>query len=177
MKKLSRSIAFALSFAAIFFTINAKAQTTPANALRMGVGFELGDPTGDARIGTNFTIGGTIRLQYGITNDFALTLTGGAYHFHTKIIPGTDKRYDSYGELPFKAGVKEFFAPHIYVGGEVGAAFEITDSGWGPTRLLLSPALGYANNHWDFAVHYDNFSSTVDHFGIVGVRLAYAFKL
>ncbi len=43
-----------------------------------------------------FVLGGTARLQYGITNNFAVTLTSGADHFLVKIC-GTDIKYDSFG--------------------------------------------------------------------------------
>ena len=69
---------------ALFFSNTVKAQTTPANAFRLGLGIETGLPTGVAKIGTTFTLGGTARLQYGISNSFALTYTMGGYHFFQK---------------------------------------------------------------------------------------------
>jgi len=176
MKTLSKLIAAAFATAALFFTINVKAQTTPADSLRFNIGLEAADPTGTARIGTTFILGGTMRLQYGVSNNFAITLTGGAYHFFPKYKPGTTTRYDSYGVIPVKAGIKDFFVPHIYFGAEAGVGMETLDNKfWGPRRLLLSPALGWGNKHWDIGVHYDRFSSIGDIYGLVGLRIAYGF--
>ncbi|AYL96498.1 hypothetical protein [Mucilaginibacter celer] len=178
MKLLSKLTAAVLVMGALFFANTAKAQTTPANAFRLGLGIETGVPTGLARLGSTFTLGGTARLQYGISNDFAATFTVGGYHFFPKKIPGSDKRYGSYGEIPIKFGFKEFFVPNVYFGGEAGIAYEKLEEGWGPHRLDLSPGLGYANKTWDVSIRYENFSGADQpRFGMVGLRLAYGFGL
>jgi len=177
MKSLSKLITAAIIITALFCTTQVKAQTTPASAFRLGLGIETGLPTGVSTIGTTFTLGGTARLQYGISDNFAVTLTAGGYHFFPKMIPGTTRRYSSYGEIPVKVGIKEFFCKNVYFGGEVGVAWEKLESGWGPHRLDLSPGLGYANNHFDYSIRYENFSNMDDHFGMVGLRVAYGFAL
>lgn len=166
-----------IAITALFFTTKVKAQTTPANALRFGIGLDAGDPTGSARIGTTFILGGTARLQYGLSDNFALTFTSGAYHFFPKDIPGTNTRYASYGVIPIKLGIKEFFAKSIYFGAEGGVGIEASSNKFGPARLDLSPALGWANQHWDVGARYENFSSPGFHYGLVGLRLAYGFAL
>jgi hypothetical protein len=160
---------------ALLITTHVKAQTTHANALRFDIGLEAADPTGNARLGSDFILGGTARLQYGISNNFAITFTSGAYHFFPIDIPGTNTKYQSYGVIPIKAGIKDFFIPNIYFGAEAGVGVEQTDNGVDPARLLLSGALGYANKHWDIGLHYDNFSSINDRYGLVGLRIAYGF--
>jgi len=178
MKKLAKLKAIAFIAAALFFTTQVKAQITAPKAFDMSIGLDAADPLGKSiRLGSNFVLGGTIQLQYGLSNNFAIIGTGGAYHFFAIIDPATGKRFQSFGQLPFMAGIKDFFAPNFYLSAQAGAAFEEDDSGAGPTRLLLSPAVGFACKHWDIGVHYDNFSSTTDHFGLIGVRIAYAFKL
>jgi hypothetical protein len=177
MKTSSNLTAVAFIAAAIFLTTTGKAQTTPANAARLGIGLEAAEPTGSARIGSNFILGGTARLQYGISNTFALTFTSGAYHFFTKTIPGTDTKYDSYGVIPIKVGIKEFFVPNVYFGAETGVGIEASSDHFGPARLILSPALGYANTNWDVGFRYENFSSTGGHYGLLGLRIAYGFAL
>lgn len=178
MKKLSKLMSAAFMAAILFFATETKAQTTPANAFVLSLGIETGIPTGVARLGTNFNLGGTARLQYGITNNFALTFTAGGYHYFPKKIPGQDARFQSYGELPIKAGVREFFLPNVYVGGEVGIAFEkLEGPDWGPRRLDLSPNLGYATKNWDFGIHYDHLTHKDDHLGIFALRVAYGFGL
>jgi len=177
MKSLSKVIAAAFITATLFLTTTVKAQTTPVGALRFNIGLETSVPTGSATIGSNFSLGGTVRFQYGITNNFALTITGGAYHFFAKVNPNdpTGGRYDSYGVIPLKAGIKAFFAPNIYFGAEAGVAMESLDNDfWGPKRLLLSPAFGWANKHWDIGIHYENFSGGAQ-YGLVALRTAYGF--
>jgi hypothetical protein len=178
MKITSKLITIACMACIIFLNTTAKAQTTAANAWQIGIGVETADPVGSARKGADFILGGTIRLQYGLSDNFALTLTSGAYHFFPIYQPGTHTRYQSYGQIPIKAGFKKFFNKNIYFGAEAGLAIEEDDSGQGPTRFLLSPALGYATTHWDVGIHYDRFSSaTQDSFGLIGLRLAYGFGL
>jgi hypothetical protein len=173
MKTLFKSIAASLIVAALFNTTQVKAQTTQANDWRLGIGIDAADPTGVSRLGATFILGGNIRLQYGLSNNFALTLTGGADHYFPKTIPGTDTKYDSYGEIPITAGFKWFFVPGIYLGGEAGVVEEASDKQYGPARFGWAPALGYATTHWDFGVRYMGFSS----FGMVAARVAYGFKL
>ena len=175
MKSLSKLTVAAFIIAAMFFTTTAKAQTTPANTLRMSIGVDAGLPTGNLTIGSNFVLGGTIHLQYGICNNFAVSLASGADHFFSKINPATGIVFDSFGIIPIKAGVKWFFVPGLYVAGEGGIAIEETDSGAGNTKMLLSPELGWANTRWDVGVRYDNFSGQSDPYGFVALRVAYCF--
>lgn len=178
MKSLTKLIASAFAVTALFFASHANAQTTPAGGWNLGLGIETGIPTGVGKLGATNTLGGTARLQYGVSNSFALTLTTGGYHYFPKKNPATGNRYQSYGEIPVKVGVKEFFVPNVYVGGEIGFASEKLEKGWGPTRLDLSPALGYANKNWDFGVHYERFSRRgEDVIGLLNLRVAYGFAL
>jgi hypothetical protein len=177
MKTKTKLIVAAFTAAALFFTTAVKAQTTPANALRFGIGIEAADPLGNARIGTTFILGGTARLQYGLSNNFAITFASGAYHFFPKYIPGTTTRYGSYGIIPIKAGIKEFFVKSIYFGAEAGVGIEASANHTGPTKLLLSPALGWADQHWDIGVRYESFSGQNNNYGLVGLRVAYGFAL
>jgi outer membrane protein assembly factor BamA len=179
MKILFRSSATAVALTALLFSSRVNAQTTSPNAFSVSLGIEPGFPTGNASNYSTNTLGGTIRLQYGISNSFALTFTTGGYHFFSKVIPGTDKRYASYGVGPVKAGVKAFLIPNIYVGAEGGVGVEVTEQGFkgGQDKLLLSPAVGYANKHWDFALHYESLTGEQNNYGLIGLRLAYAFSL
>jgi len=175
MKTLIKLTALVFAVTVSFFISTAHAQTAEANTFRFSVGLETADPTGTARIGSHFSLGGTLRLQYGLSNSFALTLTSGAYHFFPTMIPGTSQRYASYGVIPVKAGIKVFFARSIYFGAEAGIGREASNSGYGPNRTLLSPALGWANRHWDIAAHYDHFSTPSGGYGLAALRTAYVF--
>ena len=175
MKKPSILIATVFTAAALFFTSNVKAQTTTPNPWRFGIGLEAGAPTGNASNTSSFELGGTARLQYDASSHFAWTLTSGYYNMFGKDMPGTNVSYQSLGIVPVKVGIKVFFAPTWYFGAEAGAGFE-TVSG-GNTKLILSPALGYANKTWDVGLRYENFSGQDNNYGLVGLRVAYAFGL
>jgi len=177
MKNLIKLNVMALIVAALLFTSGVKAQTTPANSLRLGIAIETGIPTGNGALGSNFILGGTGRLQYGVSDNFALTFTSGAYHYFPKTIPGTNTTYAGYGLIPIKVGVKEFFAKNIYFGAETGVGIEALDSGIGQKRFILSPALGWADKHWDAAFRYEYLSAKTGSNGIVALRIAYGFGL
>jgi len=178
MKKVTKLMAIATTALAIFFTTNVKAQTTPPSAWRLGIGIEGGIPTGDIHSFSNFELGGTARLQYGLNKNLALTLTSGYYNFFAKNITdvtGATFTPKDQGLIPVKLGVKAFFAPNIYFGAEAGAGFETSYAD--NTKLLLSPGIGYASKSWDVGVRYENISGQGDNYGTVALRVAYGFGL
>lgn len=186
MKNLSKLIAVAFTATALFFTSNVKAQSIDPNKFRFGIGVEGGIATGNAHDYSNLELGGTARVQYGLSNNLALTLTSGYYNFFGKTEPGTDLKYQSLGMVPVKAGIKAFFTKNLYFGAEAGAGFEtktFLPQGYDnrdyekDTKLILSPAIGYANKSWDVGVRYENFSGQDNGYGLVGLRVAYGFGL
>jgi hypothetical protein len=177
MKNSTKWIATVATAAAIFFSVNVKAQTTDKSAWRLGFGIEGGIPTGALHTDpaySKFELGGTARLQYGLDKNLALTLTSGYYNFFAtqaaKDVGGT-----SFGVVPVKLGIKGFVTNNIYLGAEAGAGFETKfDKN---TKLILSPGIGWANQSWDIGARYENFSGQSDNYGIVALRLAYGFSL
>jgi len=169
----------AFTTTALFVTTGVKAQTTPANKFNLNLGIESGIPTGNAVNYNTFIMGGTIRLQYGISNNFAVTFTTGGDHFFPKKIPGEDIRYASFGVGPVKAGFKEFFLPNIYIAAEAGIGREVTEKGFagGQTKLLLEPGVGIACKNWDFGINYESLTGDQNNYGFVGLRIAYGFTL
>ena len=183
-------IAVAASAVAILFTTELKAQTTDPNKFRFGIGLEAGAPTGNAHDISNFELGGTARLQYGLSNNLALTLTSGYYNFFgktytTSVFDGTNTTTvsvdgRSLGMIPVKAGIKAFFASNFYFGAEAGAGFEVhapIDGAEKDTKLILAPGLGFANKTWDVGIRYENFSGQGNNYGLAGLRIAYGFPL
>jgi len=187
MKKVTNLVAAAAVAVAIFFGSSAKAQTITPNQFRFGLGVESGIVTGDAHDYSNLYLGGTARLQYGLSKNVALTLTSGYYNFFGKNDPLTDQKYQSLGMVPVKLGIKYFFVPNFYVSGEAGIGIEtktfehqsVVDDAASETntKLLLSPGIGYASKHWDLGVRYENYSGQDFNYGVVGLRLAYGFGL
>ena len=188
MKKITTLVAGAFTAAAIFFGSAANAQTTPLNKLRFGVGVEGLLPTGNLHNLSNVGLGGTARLQYGVADNLALTLTSGYYNFFgKKIADGLDTKYPSFGIVPVKVGIKAFLSQNFYVSGEVGAGFETKDAyaytsntsadNGKATKLIASPGIGYATKSWDIGARYENFSGQNNNYGTVGLRIAYGFGL
>jgi len=190
MKTMTKIIAGAFTAAAIFIGSNVNAQTTPANALRFGVGVEGLLPVGNLHDGSNVGLGGTARLQYGVNNNVALTLTSGYYNFFGKSYSQTftdatstttvTVKGRSLGIVPVKAGIKAFVADGFYFSGEAGAGFETHEPIAGEhkdTKLILAPGLGYATKSWDIGARYENFSGQGNNYGTVGLRIAYGFGL
>jgi hypothetical protein len=186
MKKVTHLLAAAAVAGAIFFGSSAKAQTITPDKFRFGVGVEGGLATGNAHNYSNLELGGTARLQYGLSNNLALTLTSGYYNFFGKSEPIGDQKYQSLGMVPIKAGIKAFFTPNLYFGAEVGAGIETktflpqgVDERFGEkdTKLILSPGVGYANKHWDVGVRYENYSGQSNNYGLAALRVAYGFGL
>jgi hypothetical protein len=184
MKKLSNLVAAAAVAAAIFFGSNVKAQTIVPNAWSFGIGVEGGLPTGWAHDYSNLELGGTARIQYGLSQNFALTLTSGYYNFFGKATGVTGVDYSSMGMVPVKAGFKAFVNSGFYFSGEAGAGFEtkaFEAAGAGittdpkETKLILSPGLGWANKSWDVGLRYENYSGQDNNFGLVALRIAYGF--
>jgi hypothetical protein len=192
MKKGTKLIAIAATALAIFFTTNVKAQAVKPEGWRLGIGLEGGIPTGNAHDISNFELGGTARLQYGLSNNLALTLTSGYYNFFGKTYNATvvdpitnsvttvNIKGGSLGMIPVKAGIKAFFTPNFYFGAEAGAGFEIhepVDGEVKDTKLILSPGVGYASKSWEVSARYENFSGQSNNYGLVGLRIAYGFGL
>jgi hypothetical protein len=190
MKKGTKLMAIAVAALAIFFTTTVKAQSVKEDAFRFGIGLETGLPTGNAHDISNFELGGSARLQYGLTNNFALTLTSGYYNFFGKTYTSTftnatstttiSVKGRSLGMIPVKGGIKAFFTPSFYFGAEAGAGFEVhepVDGETKDTKLILSPGVGYATKSWDVGVRYENYSGQGNSYGLVGLRIAYGFGL
>ncbi|WP_121199198.1 hypothetical protein [Mucilaginibacter gracilis] len=180
MNTSTKWIASAVTAVAIFFGSNVMAQTNtnPGETWRLGIGIEGGIPTGNRSDFSNFALGGTARLQYDTKSNISLMLTSGYYNMFAKsqTIGGTKYTPNDAGLVPVKAGIKVFATENIYFSGEAGAGFETNYAK--NTKLIVSPGIGYANyKGLDIGLRYENFSGQSDSYGLVGLRIAYGFKL
>ncbi|EHQ30706.1 hypothetical protein [Mucilaginibacter paludis] len=177
MNTSTKWIASAVTAVAILFGSNVKAQQTKANpgdVWRLGVGVEAGLPTGNLHDASNFELGGTARLQYDTRSNLSIMLTSGYYNAFFKDVAGVSRK--DLGIVPVKAGLKVFANDNIYFSGEVGAGFETNYAK--NTKLIVSPGIGYANyKGLDVGLRYENFSGQSNNYGLVGLRIAYGFKL
>lgn len=181
MKNSTKWITSAFAAVAILFASNVNAQTTtsnPGDTWHLGIGVEGAIPTGNLNNFSNFSLGGTARLQYDTKSNISFTLTSGYYNVFAKsyTIGTTTYKPDALGIVPVKAGIKVFATDNIYFSGELGAGFE-TNYGKN-TKFIASPGIGYANAAGlDIGVRYENFSGQSDNYGMAALRIAYGFKL
>jgi hypothetical protein len=144
------------------------------NDWRLGVGLNVGVPTGDASNAYSFTLGGDLKLQRDITESLAGTLTTGYTNFFIK-----DKYkgiITDFGYIPLKAGIKVFPTKGIYISAELGAAFGVQKGS--STSFLYSPGVGIAfAKNYDISARYEGLNQSGQNLGQVALRLAYAFSL
>ncbi|MEO7212459.1 hypothetical protein [Mucilaginibacter sp.] len=188
MKTAQKLATAVFSAVLLFIGTNSFAQTTPQGKFDFNIGVDGLVPTGKLqKYSSNFGLGITPQLQYGLTNRLALTFTSGYYRLF-------GKTYDSRGYIdpyktnhqdmiPVKLGLKAFITSNIYIGAEVGVAFQ-TNVGIGSnigyetgrnTKLILAPGIGYATKSWDFGIRYENYSGGNAHYGTLGLRIAHSF--
>ncbi|TWR29218.1 hypothetical protein FPZ43_09595 [Mucilaginibacter pallidiroseus] len=173
--------AAALAVLAVCVSTQTKAQSIEKGKLRFGIGADALLPVGNFSHSTNFGLGVTPRLQYGLSNKVALTFTSGIYHFFPKnMYAQTQTQLYAYkwdlDLIPVKVGFKAFVSSHIYIGGEAGMGFQV-DNGGGDSEYLYSGTVGYANKKWDFGIRYENISGNGYRNGMIGLRVAYGFGL
>lgn len=172
MKKSTKIIASAVAAVALFFSVNANAQSP-----KFGIGLNVGVPT---NAGYNFAIGGDLRYQFDIDKQLSVPITAGFTSIQGDEITIAGATFKQrYNYIPAKAGLKYFFndsGSGAYGLAEAGAAFG-TDSGSG-TNFIFSPAIGYSwSNGLDLAAKYEGIPMNGGTIGYAGIRLAYGFKL
>ena len=184
MKIQTPKLFYIIGAALLLFVGNAaNAQTVSPSKFRLGIGVDALVPVGNTATFQNFGLGVTPRLQYGVSDKFALTFTSGIYHFFPKTVtypasgsfPGFTAKYKS-DIIPVKVGAKAFLGNNFYLAGEVGVAFEVANGG-GRVHFLWSPGIGYATKRWDIGARYENFSGSSYSDGVIALRVAYGFGL
>ncbi len=182
LKRTTKWVAAAAAMLILTAGSQSQAQTivkrkASKDVFRLGLGLEGGYATKNF---SNFELGGTARIQYDVAENLSLMLTPGFYHFFAKngYAQVNDKGVytNDLNMIPVKVGLKSFFAPNFYLSAETGAGFELNHAQ--ETKLILSPGIGYAGNHGlDLGLRYENFSGNHSNYGLIGLRLAYGFKL
>ena len=185
MKTTTKLIAALLFTAAISLTNQAKAQMSPSSSsLKFGIGAETGVATGTVSNIGGWYYGGTARLQYSASSKIAFTLTSGYYNFQafSSTYPTTSFGGYQYlvnahnlGVIPVKVGIKHFCSNGLYFMAEGGVGFETSYNL--DKKLILSPSVGWSGDKLDVSARYENFSMQNSNYGLIGVRLAYAFSL
>ncbi|MBL4678054.1 MAG: hypothetical protein JKY70_17880 [Mucilaginibacter sp.] len=164
-------------FALVLSLTKSYAQSVPKNSFKLDVGAETMLPFNRSNLAYKeykFGAGASARLNYGISNSTALTLTSGYYNFFDtkdfKNLYGTDFKV-----IPVKVGFKTFVLPHIYVNAEAGVAFTKTYEN--NIKAIYSGGIGWASGGLDIGAKFENYSGQNSGFNTVGLRVAYGFKL
>jgi hypothetical protein len=179
MKNTTKWIATTITVAAIFFSVNVKAQTIAPGQVGFSVGLEAGAPTGNAHTYlSSFELGGTARFQVGLSSNLAFIVTSGYYNMFDKniTINGVGSQAPGLGIVPVKGGLKGFLGKGVYFTAEGGAGFETSkddNTDQKDTKAIIAGGLGYETKSWDLGVRYESFMGQNFDYGLVGLRLAY----
>lgn len=169
MNKSSKFLATAAAAVALFFSVNANAQSSP----KFGIGLNVGAPTSSLY---GLALGGDLRYQFDIDKQLSIPITTG----YTRFL-GKDATFaiPDRGYIPAKVGLKYFLnetGSGVYGLAEAGLAIGVGT--YTNTDFLYAPAIGYAwSNGLDLAAKYEGFNDGAISTGYFGLRLAYGFKL
>jgi len=171
------------SIAILFFMpLALKAQSNST----IGFGAEIGLPSGNFSGISGIGVGASVKADFPIAENFALTVNGGFMNFFGKrnqIFKIQDLTY-----LPVKAGLKYQFGESFYAEGQVGAALPLNNGQ--KTLFVWSPGIGNqfklsGGNKLDFGIRYEAWTGKNDVVvinksntkGFVGIRFIYVFNL
>jgi len=161
--------------------------TTDRPAFLLSVGPEAGIPLGNLKDHYNWTLGGSVQADYALVKrTLYINLNAG----YTNIFADNTPGLDDLQLIPVKLGVKyyPFSNNNVYVQGQAGVSF-ITNStsvyNDKSAAFVYTPQIGYLiplgkGNYLDAAVKFDGNSKFVDggtSNNVIGIRVAYAFKL
>lgn len=118
--------------------------------------------------------GGALRLEYYPNNYMGIIVNTGFRMLKAKA-PTVNFKY-----IPVTAGIKGFFLPQWYLGGEFGAAY--TDPQMGYTTKIakvIAPSIGYNNTDYNFdiSIRYENVHAQDHYVSQLALSLTYSFDL
>ncbi|MDQ1139701.1 hypothetical protein QE439_001082 [Pedobacter agri] len=175
---------FILLLLLFFAAKNLKAQ----NSTSISIGAEFGLPSGNFVSLSGIGLGGSIKADFPISTEFALTVNGGIMNFFGKrnqLINVKDLVY-----IPLKAGLKYQLGEHFYAEAQLGAG--LSASSGQKTIFVWSPGIGNqfkmaGKNKLDLGIRYEGWTgknetriigiNNTSTKGFVGIRLAYVFGL
>lgn len=168
MKKFLR-----LSALLIFIQVlQAKAQQVQPVKNSLNVSLNPGSTLKDVQ----FVTGVDVQLQHHLSDNFALSLSAGYTHFFGKktdlsvaqYVAGY-QGYDKANLLPFKAGVKYYLQPQLYLGAAAGIAVELN----GNSSAVWAAEAGYdLNAKFSLGIKYENYTD-FSPLNQLALRLAY----
>lgn len=178
-----RFICFAVTLVSVLSFSNVKAQN-----FTLGVGPEFSFPSGNSTNVSSIGVGGTLKAEIGLSDQFAITAQGSILSFFGKRFFGTTMPTNHY--VPIKGGFKYYLSEGFYAEGQLGTALPLNELN--NTSLVWSPGIGThintrnSNNKLDVGFRYEGWSSvrtttssTVRNttFSFIALRVGYSFGL
>ena len=184
MKKvLLHSPFFLITVIVLLFNIKDASAQKRSEALRFGVGVDVGVPTSDNV--SELVLGPSLRLQWDFPKRTSLTLTTAYEVFVEKDKQEISGETFIANQLPVKLGGKFFFGKSytFYVHPEAGASFSM-EKDYG-NALVYSGGLGYVTKKGiDLGLRYEGYEfgdsnkmSPTERFGMIALRVAYGIRL
>ena len=156
------------------------------NTTNIGIGAEIGLPSGNFVNLSGIGLGASIKADFPIAADFAISLNGGFMNFFGKrnqLFKVQDLTY-----IPVKAGLKYQLGENFYTEGQLGAALPLNNGQ--KTLFVWSPGIGNqfklsGDNKLDLGIRYEAWTgknefsdlNKTNTKGFVGIRFAYVFGL
>ncbi|RVU00186.1 DUF3575 domain-containing protein [Mucilaginibacter limnophilus] len=149
---------------------------------KFSVGVEAGLPLGDAGDAFNFAIGGSLKYELPVAEQFSVSLSAGYTNLMYKgevkdALEESGESKSGIGFIPVKAGAKYYFNGSFNEGffgeAQLGATFS-TEEGGG-TAFTYAPGVGYSfGNGLETGLRYEAWSNdgTISQ---LGLRIAYKF--
>lgn len=161
--------------------------STRAQNAKLGIGAELGFPSGNFSGLSSVGTGASLKAEFPISNEFLLTLNAGVINFFgrkNQLLSIRDLTY-----APLKAGLKYQLSETFYAEGQLGAAMPLNDGQ--KTLFAWSPGIGNlfnlpGRNMLDLGIRYEGWTGKNESLtflnrsntkGFIGIRFAYVFGL
>ncbi|PWS31327.1 hypothetical protein [Pedobacter paludis] len=178
---------FKFKLVLVLFALSVTLNTRAQNSTNLGVGAEIGLPSGNFTSLTGIGLGASLKFDVPVSSNLAITLNGGFMNFfgkHNQIMNIKDLTY-----IPVKAGLKYQLSEGFYAEGQVGASLPLNNDQ--KTLFVWSPGIGNlfrlsGKNKLDLGIRYEAWTGKNDNLvilnssnakGFVGIRFAYVFGL
>ncbi len=172
-----KKIFFLILIAGLFQFAIVKAQSGSQIAEpRLGIGFDVGLPTGNFGDFANYGTGGSILYKHPISESLNITGNVGYIRFNGKETIGTLKYRQSF--IPIKVGARYFITKNIYGTAELGSSIA-TANGSGAS-FIYTPGLGFEipvsnTGSLDIGARYESWTKNTGTLSFVGLRAGYNF--
>ena len=124
-----------------------------ANAQQVKGGFHGGFPIGDLADGTSFNLGLDVSALWEVYDGVKVGgATGYTYFFGKKVdVNGLSTSTDGIGFVPVAGALEYYFTEDMFVGGDLGLAFALSNDSKKDISLYFQPKFGYKiTNELDF---------------------------